>query len=378
MYQLAPLSRKELSKITKLTPAAITNITSELIDEGYLCETGMTSNGKTPGRREMLLDIDPNKKKIISFHIGRKKMSCGLSNAKGIISKKTEFQIESLTMQETIGLMISYVNHVKSDRSIVGIGIGINGFVDFQTGRIKRRVNQSWDGAYIGKIIEQKTSIPTIIDNNVRTMVLAEKFFGYAKNLKNVLFLYVDQGVGAGLVIEGTPYSIGDMEIGHISINLHGEKCWCGNQGCVELYTNEDYILSESQRLVPEVFQDGSVTINKLAKYKSIPELEPLFKSVGTALGVAIINVLKILSIEQVIGCGNILENKLVWELLQETIRERYTFANEEPKISKSFFEDDIGVKGAASLGIYHFIIKQENNSIEPGRLRNESHLLGY
>ncbi|GEO27297.1 sugar kinase [Alicyclobacillus acidoterrestris] len=359
IYESGPISRLGISKITQLTPATISNLTSEFIAEGVLVETDHVSSQSRAGRREILIDINPHGRSVIGVHIGRKIVSCSLVNLKGAILQREDHVADYHSVEQAIEFIEAFVNRLPLEREqILGIALGVNGWVDFPSGSIKLRPDQRWAGVPLVKLVEEKLGFPVVMDNNVVAMALAEKLAGVGKDLDNMLFLFADVGVGAGLVMNGVPYRFGPVAVGHISIHQESAKCWCGSTGCVELFSGADNVLQKARTLCPELFQDEDMDILDLIAHEHTPGLQGLFQEVGTALGVGLTNALNVLSVPNVVVCGHIFQSEIVWKALNDIVAERAISVPSHVSIKRSAFGvHDIGVLGAGSLGIYYFTL---------------------
>lgn len=348
-----------ISKITQLTPATISNLTSECIKEGILIETDFVQQQGKAGRKEILLDVNPQGKYVVGVHIGRKIVSCSLVNLKGTILQRQDQISDHFSVEQTVSLIEDFVSGLSISRKLImGVSLGVNGWVDFFSGTIRRRPDQRWAGVPLVQLVEEKLGIPAVMDNNVATMALAEKLLGLAKPLNNMLYLYADTGVGAGLIINGVPYRFGPVGVGHISIHQGSEKCWCGSSGCVELFSGADYVQTRARKLAPHLFNHEKMDMLELVQHEHDASLVPLFHEVGVSLGVGLTNALNVLSVENVIVCGHVFESEIVWNELNRMVSERVMAGPHAVSIEKSSYRvNDVGLIGAGSLGIYHFAL---------------------
>lgn len=355
--------------MTQLTPATISNLTSEFISEGVLVETDYVSSQSRAGRREILIDINPYGKYVVGVHIGRKIISCSLVNLKETILQREDHTADYYSVEQALDFIEEFIGRLTVQREqILGIALGVNGWVDFYSGSTKLRPDQRWVDVPLVKLVEERTGFPVVMDNNVVAMALAEKLVGVGKDLNNMLFLFADVGVGAGVVMNGVPYRIGPVAIGHISIHQQSDKCWCGSTGCVELFSGADNVLKMARTRSPELFKNGEVGMLDLIAQEHTPELKGLFQEVGTALGVGLINALNVLSVPDVVVCGHIFQSETVWRKLNDIVAERAVSVPSNVSIQKSEFGvHDIGVLGAGSLGIYHFMLVGDRFGSEQG-----------
>lgn len=237
----APISRIELSKITGLTKMAVTNIVGDLIEEGLIHEVGLSDTNA--GRKPIFLDIVEKSRVIIGVYISRDSICCIAGDLKGnIICENTTI----LDNDNNISLMKKLTKLIDKTKkrldNIIGIGISCIGPLNAKEGVILNPPNFfDIENLDIASQLKKKYNIPVFIDNDMNTSALAEKYFGKAKNIDNFIYIGVTNGIGAGIIANNRLYS-GECgfggEIGHITVETSGEKCSCGNKGCLEMYAS--------------------------------------------------------------------------------------------------------------------------------------------
>jgi N-acetylglucosamine repressor len=133
-------------------------------------------------------------------------------------------------------------------RALLGIGIGAPGRVSFSSGRyLAPPAYGAWDGLALRQEVAARFALPTYFDNNGNTSTLAELWFGAGQGIASFALLTIGTGVGGGLVLDGDLYrGAHDLagELGHMSVNLAGPRCACGNYGCLEMYVAVPRILA--------------------------------------------------------------------------------------------------------------------------------------
>jgi predicted NBD/HSP70 family sugar kinase len=129
----------------------------------------------------------------------------------------------------------------------LGVGISLPGLVDIQTGHVTYLPNvHGLNDLNLGDILASELGVPVLLDNTVRAMTLAEKRLGRARALTDFLYVYVGDGVSAGVFSTGTLYRGrhgASVEFGHISIAENGPLCNCGNHGCLEVFVSKHHII---------------------------------------------------------------------------------------------------------------------------------------
>lgn len=259
--QRGPISRVDLAEATGLSTAAMTNISGKLLEFGLIRETGHGESSKGP--KPILLEINNTACHVIGVDVGRISIRVGLSDLMGrlITYKVHEFDLIKgwRYLPETIVELISLLNKEVDDLPTPVVGIGI---VTPGNPKLPQLENFSPDQVSIpidlapfpfSEFVHKKTSLPTLVANATDAAALAEYWYGIAQNVDSVIYLTIGTGVKAGLVVHGEPCPDLDgftPEFGHTTIDVFGSKCWCGNRGCLELYTSKSAILNFTREVL--------------------------------------------------------------------------------------------------------------------------------
>ncbi len=143
--------------------------------------------------------------------------------------------------------IISHIHHViqqvldQADArldQVAGIGIGVAGPLDNRTGVVFAPPNlPGWDHVPLRDIFKEHYGIPIFIENDANAAGLGEYMFGAGRGCKDIVYLTVSTGIGGGVIIDGKIMQGASgtaAELGHMTIDLKGERCNCGNIGCLE------------------------------------------------------------------------------------------------------------------------------------------------
>ncbi len=249
----APISRIELANRSGLSKMSLTNIINEFSELGYIKEAGIdhSSLGK---KKPILLELNDNCVCAVGINITRSYLEGCVCDIKGNIITSKCFDFNSLLTSE---LLIEHIIKMVaelievSNVKISGIGISCIGPLDLQKGEILTPTNfYNISNLDVVSPVKAKFNIPVYLRRNNDCAILAEKFYGIARGIKNVVFLGISGGVGASAIINDK-LIVGanglSCEIGHTTIDINGEKCKCGNRGCLELYANTDKVISSAK-----------------------------------------------------------------------------------------------------------------------------------
>jgi predicted NBD/HSP70 family sugar kinase len=264
IYAHKEISRATLATMTKLSPTTV----SSLIDELLSCEVVLTSGVETSGkigRKAILLQVNPNRMQIPTiawekdgFRYVLYDLLCNELETIFLPLSKTSDYAEELhqlivrkskkVVQERVGALcisIPAVLDVNSHR-IISTVLDVQGHEDF-----------------LVQVKKQFQARPVIIGNESAFYAYAEKEFSLSTRAENVIYINVNVGVGAGIIYRGKIYrgSFGMAgEFGHMSVDMHGPLCTCGNRGCIERLISTPRII---ERVVEAVRQGGASLVTE-------------------------------------------------------------------------------------------------------------------
>ena len=367
------LSRADVAKITGLTPASVTNITKMLIEDEYLveCKVGQSSGGRPP----IMLELNPNARYVIGISIGVWMIDVVITNlsAEIILKKSIEINEERYDYDFVFKELVKLINEViecsKIEKEkILGAGVALHGIVNARTGMSIYSPYYGWKEINIKEALENELNLGVYVDNDVRAMALGESWFGITKDISNFVTLNISNGIGAGIIINNKPYYGVDFsagEIGHIVVEGDGDKCNCGNYGCLETVASNNNITKKAIKLIKQgtnsVLKELKADINQLT-IEDISEAAKLedelaisiIKEAARYIGIAITNLINILNPTSIVVVGEIFENTFyAIETLNEIVKNRgMKLSSENVRIIKSMLGRDAAVVGATTLVI--------------------------
>lgn len=242
LYWEGSASRARLTEVTRMSPATITRIIAELVEQGVIVEERVgESNG---GRKPIIFKLNYDKLFAAGIQILRDRVALGIYDIKGEPVAKKVFQQYSLEPEalfvELAGEFEALLAASGIDREhVLGVGLAISGIVDSQNGVLVKSVNLGWRVVDVASRLEKLLGMQVMVENDANAAALAEMWFGGAKETRNLVYLKTDTGVGAGIIhggvlLNGHHGMAG--EIGHIPLLEEGRPCRCGQTGCLETY----------------------------------------------------------------------------------------------------------------------------------------------
>lgn len=241
LYRNGVSSRAQIATALGLTPAAITKITAQLIEAHAIEETGDLDGKKN--RRSIGLALDTAHFHVIGVKFARSLVQIGVFDLTGSQSSLTTLPyVSNDTIDETIATVHSTIEQLlHDDPTIVAIGMAVPGPYLRNNGHTAVVSSmQGWRAINFIDEFANSFTVPVFIEQDARAGVLANSLFDPNSNGEpNLAYYLVGEGVGLGVIDHGRIINgaLGTAtEIGHVSIDVNGKPCDCGNIGCLERY----------------------------------------------------------------------------------------------------------------------------------------------
>ena len=187
---------------------------------------------------------------------------------------------------------------------MLGLGLGLSGVIDSSRGVCQFSHLLQWENVALGEPLQRRLRLPVWVDNDVKTLAVAEKWVGEGADARDFITLSVGRGVGLGIVIDRALYrgaSGGAGELGHVVVDPSGPTCECGRRGCLEAFVGERALCRRvGARLGRDVAWNEML---ELARGDDAGTVEVLADA-GRTLGMALANVVTLLNPELLIVCG--------------------------------------------------------------------------
>jgi glucokinase-like ROK family protein len=259
----------------------------------------------------------------------------------------------------------------------LGIGVGLPGLVDLNTGQLKLAPNLKWREAPIRQIIADRFTLPVYVENEANAAALGEYYFGVARGIENTIYLSAGIGLGAGILIGGKLFrgSRGyASEVGHMTIQPNGELCGCGKRGCWETLVGpravvrrvQNSLQAGVQTMMPMMTGGDVRLINFEIVVQAAAAGDPAALSaldqVGRYLGLGMANLVNIFNPElMVLGGALNLASPFLLPVIQQTICEdALAPSRENMRVVPSALGTDACVMGAIALVLDDILREQE------------------
>lgn len=351
-----PIGRAQVARNSGLSPAAITNITGDLLTEGWILETepGQSSGG----RRPILLEINPRGGYVVGLKVTESGVVGVLTDLNADVLAKEEDSLDGTSPEAVAACLASKVDALCQIADIprdelLGVGVGLAGVVNASTGVSRHHPFLGWRDAPIGVLLQAHVHVPVYIDNDVNNLTFAERLFGHGRGVDDFAVVTIGRGVGLGMVFHGQIYSGasgGAGEFGHTIIQEDGPLCDCGKYGCLETYVGESGLLrSASESDIPALDSvDELIDLGLEGNEAAIA----IFANAGDMLGRGISNLINLLNPSLILISGEgVRAGKMLFDPMEAAI-EKHTMPVLSPdtEIVIDPWGDDAWAIGAACL----------------------------
>lgn len=337
-------SKKDLSEIINLSPSTLTEICSDLLEQGIIKELGEVNSDK-PGRKKVLLSINYDYKKIIGVDIKNNFFSLTITNLKGDVEAQKYFNRDTSEAYIFINELIDEIKNFITEnnlnkKELLGIGISIVGAIDFNTGSTMNFIGFWNESVPLKKIMEDKLEIPIYVNNNVKNLAIYQMFLD--DEFSDFFFLKYGTGVGGSLVIQSELFkkeSSLSGEIGHSIINNDENICpVCKRKGCFENNYSERAILEKIERRyskesTPIIYSmtfgnKSNLSFDTILKAAELGEIIVLkiLQEAADYLAVLILNMFTLFYPKKIVLCGNIFKNDVFINYLFGYIHNKQIF----------------------------------------------------
>ncbi|MDD5072315.1 MAG: ROK family protein [Candidatus Omnitrophica bacterium] len=236
----------------------------------------------------------------------------------------------------------------RSGVKVKAIGAGCPGPLDSKKGEILSPPNlPDWRGVRLKKIIERRFRVPVVVENDANCAGLGESVRGAGRRASSMVLLTLGTGIGSAIVLDGKLWTGKGgfaSELGHVSIDIKGPKCGCGNRGCLEMYASATAVVRRMKKaeMTAEQTYGAARKGDKLAR-KIVDET-------AVYLGAAVANIINALDPEVIVLAGGMAKaGKKYFAKIRKAAKERALKESfKGVRIVPAELGEDAGIIGAA------------------------------
>jgi predicted NBD/HSP70 family sugar kinase len=320
-----PMTRQRLVTETGLSRATVSAALGALADEGRIRETAHETSG-TRGRPSMLISINASRAELVGIEIGRAHIAVAVADGADTVIAQADRDIAARTSvraraEAAVALLTDLAAEQGLDLTTVhGVAAGTPGPKFSGEGRRAQDLalaRFTRDRAEVAAYLAEQFGVPVRVENNTRYTALGETATDAAAGALNVVYLRVDEGVGGGVVVDGSLVS-GNWgtagELGHVCVDPNGRRCACGGRGCVELVASLPALLAAT------LSADLPALTDRLRARES--DATAALERAACAAGQALAGVLAVLDVSTVVVGGRVAQLPGFFDRLEHVIRD--------------------------------------------------------
>ena len=388
-----PISRSEITRISGLSPASVSGITSKLIDLGLVHEVGEVEGTGRAGRRAVLLRLNPQAGSVVGVKLAVHSITCVLTDLDANLLHTIDQPLPAAdaaaapfdpntTIQMTIAAIESLLADAQAKPGrLLGIGVGVNGTVDTEAGISCVAPHFGWHDVSFAEPLAKHFGIPVYLENDARALTIAEQWFGAGREVDHFITVVVGYGIGAGIVANGQLYrgaSSGAGEFGHIVLQQDGPICSCGKRGCLEALAGAPAILRQLEEALAAgeetvLARDKALTLEAVAQAAEVgdPLTLRVLEAAGRWLGYGMVSLVNILNPELVVLNGEALRLGQPYLGPMEAVLREHAFAGmgESLRIIIEPGGNEVWARGAACVVLSSlFSSAKQRNEVRFGK----------
>ena len=286
--------------------------------------------------------------RILAFDIGGTFIKYALCNDNFELTEKNKIPTNAnqggqVIIQRIIDIIESYENIDRVAISTAGQVDSEHGVVVYSTDNIPY-----YTGMMVKSLIENKTGIPTCVENDVNAAALGEAHFGAAKGESDFICLTLGTGVGGAIFLNNKLYkgsASAAGEIGHMVIHAGGRQCTCGGEGCFECYASANALIKAVNKISDEPL-DAFQIFQKENMQR--PEIRSEIDKWIDEIIIGLMNLIYIFNPPLIVIGGGIMNEDYIIELIDRKIYSRLMKSFKNVRIERSQKGNDSALLGVA------------------------------
>ena len=363
------ISRTEIAQLCKLSKPTVSAIVNRFLKQGFLEPIGESESTDRGGRKRELLQFNPRAGFVIGVDVRMTECFVAVTDLNANILAKKVFSHRAgsppdAILSEIFRAIDAYLRSKQFPlEKCVGIGVGLPGLIDRATGVIKvADTLAGWEGVHLRERFEERYRLPVYVENDVKARALSEFLFGAGKDVDNQVLLWVGDGIGAGIIIDGKllhgiTESAGEIGYNELGYALADAKqfplLYSGQRDFGEMLS--DSMIISAYREHARAPLNGSVEAVFRAAEQNESLARELLEEVASLTSIVCINLINTLNPELIVVGGRVAEaGTIVLDRVQQKVRADILSAPAEAvRIVPAALREDGVILGAAGLVLY-------------------------
>jgi predicted NBD/HSP70 family sugar kinase len=301
-----PIARTHIARRLGLSPATVTSVTRELLDQGLLRVAEVApSKG---GRPALLLEIVGAAATAFGVKVAPDHLVGVRIDLDADVVERFEQPLDCAAPEAPARIadtLAAWLQSGDEHPPLLGVGLGVPGISD-ALGQTVDSPMLGWRGLPLAALVEERIGVPVLVDNDVNTLAVAERLYGRGRNVDHFITVTLGRGIGLGIVAGGDiyhGYAGGAGEFGHVCVVPDGARCSCGNRGCLETVAADPALVARARREGIVGARAGIERLRRVADQGNA-QARAIFADAAATLGAAVANLVNVLSPQLVLVSG--------------------------------------------------------------------------
>lgn len=351
-----PISRADIGRRLGLSHASLSRLSAPLIERGVIYDIGEHNDGRV-GRPSRLLDVDASSHCFLGVKVRESEVIAAVTDLRGDVQDDLSAPLVDRSPEGVVEQVKEILDRFSTRFTLTGIGIGIGGAVHERRTVISAAF-LGWEDVPLADLVERRTGIPALVENDVVALCEYEDWFGSARNDDRFAVITLGIGTGFGLVVRGEPIVNDDYGfglVGHWPMDPSGPVCAHGHRGCAAALLNSDSIARyATEARGEETTFDQTIELAAAAD----PAARRIVRDAARGLGVLVAAVCNLTLPQRLIIAGEgVRLAEVAHETLVETAREFRDPRSTMPPMTLSSGDNAEWARGAAVLAIQAFVL---------------------
>lgn len=271
--RLGPISRPSIANHLQISLPTVIRTIDELISEDMVVQTDEKES--TGGRKRPLLKVNSDVYAIIGVDLGGTSIYGAATDLSGKVLAEIETDNHPASSEKSYLRLRSLIDHLINDkqiedRKILGIAVGTQGLTSHQNGTVILDHIQNWQDFPLRAKLNQEFQVPVVIDNDVYLAALGEFWFGVGQNARNLVFITIGNGIGAGIIIDGALYRSSNYLAGEVGYYLPGLEYLGKKRGDFGVLESLASLPATSEKAYQLLHANGSKNMEKRSSAEGI------------------------------------------------------------------------------------------------------------
>lgn len=361
--------RVDVAKDLGVSPASVTSTTSDLLAEGLLEEAPGSPRDTTRGRPPVALRLRADAHYVVGMKLSDLRHTAVVVDFAGTVLAEVGQDSRGLRLPldirldeaETLFRAACAAADLEPGR-ISGIGLGLPGTVDHETGHVPWSPIVETDDPAVGPALQARLGPPVRLDNDANVLTLAELWFGAGRAMTDFAVVTIEHGVGMGLVLGNRLFrgarGLG-MEFGHTKVQIDGALCRCGRRGCLEAYVADYALVREAATALPlQVMERGDPAPLLEDLYDEAKAgnaaARSIFRRAGRFLAAGLANIVTLFDPQRILLSGERMHYDYLYaeDVLSDMRDHLLDTGRAAPQVDIHAWGDLVWAQGAAALAL--------------------------